>query len=157
MDAATFLAFALACSPSVDPATVRALVEVESAFNPNAIGVVGGTLYRQPRNRAEAIATARSLDAGGWIYSVGLAQINSRNFARLGLDASSALEPCANLRALEVVLCECLERSRGSTQIALRHALSCYYSGDPDRGIREGYVARIVAAAKKQRPGRSSQ
>ena len=150
MDTTSFLILAIACSPTVDPATASALVEVESGFNPHAIGVVGGVLYRQPRSRAEAVATARLLDAGGWVYSVGLAQINSRNFRRLGLNSSSAFDPCANLRAMQTLLSECLERSPGPAQIALRRVLSCYYSGDLERGIRDGYVARVVASARKR-------
>ena len=150
MDTTSFLAVAIACSPMVDPVTASALVEVESGFNPHAIGVVGGALHRQPRSRPEAIATAKSLDAGGWTYSVGLAQINSRNFARLGLNSSSAFDPCANLHAMQFLLTECQARSAGSPQIALRRALSCYYSGDSERGIRDGYVTRVVASARKQ-------
>ena len=57
----------------------RALVSVESAFNPWAIGVVGGAL-RQPRTRAEALATAKALQDAGWNFSVGLGQINVGNF-----------------------------------------------------------------------------
>jgi type IV secretion system protein VirB1 len=143
----TFLALVASCAPMVDSTTARALVSVESGFQPYAIGIVGGALDRQPRNRAEAIATAKALETGGWIYSVGLAQINSRNFARLGLSPSSAFDPCANLRAMQVVLSECLERERGSQQIALRRALSCYYSGNSELGFRAGYVARVVASA----------
>jgi type IV secretion system protein VirB1 len=56
--------------------TARALVSVESAFNPWAIGVVGGALVRQPRHRAEAMATAKALQAAGWNFSIGLGQIN---------------------------------------------------------------------------------
>jgi type IV secretion system protein VirB1 len=150
VESTTFLALAVACAPAVDPVTAGALVAVESGFSPHAIGVVGGALHRQPRNRREAIATARALDAGGWIYSVGLAQINSRNFARLGLSPISAFDPCSNLRAMQVVLSECLERSAGTPQIALRRALSCYYSGNSHAGFRDGYVARVVASAQRR-------
>ena len=38
MDGSTFLALLLACAPQVDPTTARALVAVESGFEPNAIG-----------------------------------------------------------------------------------------------------------------------
>jgi type IV secretion system protein VirB1 len=134
----------------VDPSTTTALVGVESGFNPHAIGVVGGVLDRQPRNRAEAIATAKALEARGWSYSAGLAQINSRNFGRLGLSPSSVFDPCESLRAMQVVLSECLDRSHGSPQVALRRALSCYYSGDMDAGFRSGYVARVVARARTE-------
>jgi type IV secretion system protein VirB1 len=50
MDAATIIAFATLCAPFVHPGTAQALVATESTFNPNAIGVVAGSLERQPRN-----------------------------------------------------------------------------------------------------------
>ena len=70
MDASIFLALALACAPQVHAGTTRALVSVESAFNPWAIGVIGGALVRQPRARAEALATARALRDAGWNDSI---------------------------------------------------------------------------------------
>ena len=154
MDATMFLALAMACAPQIDAATARALVAVESGFNPHAIGVVGGVLERQPRNRAEALATASRLQANGWNFSVGLAQINLRNFERLGLTTATAFEPCENLRAMQVVLGECFERSAPTAppQTALRQALSCYYSGNFTTGFRHGYVGRVIAALV---PGRS--
>ncbi len=114
MDASVFLALALACAPQVHADTARALVSVESAFNPWAIGVVGGALLRQPRNRAEALATAKALKDGGWNFSVGLGQINVGNFERLGLTVESAFEPCANLAAMQSVLGECFDRASGA-------------------------------------------
>ena len=44
----------------------HAIVVVESSFNPFAIGVVGGALARQPRNKAEAVATALALKEQGY-------------------------------------------------------------------------------------------
>ncbi len=153
MDASVFLALALACSPQVHADTARALVSVESAFNPWAIGVVGGALVRQPRHRAEALATAKSLRDAGWNFSVGLGQINVGNFDRLGLTVEAAFEPCANLAAMQTVLAECFDRASGSAskgvdQIALRQALSCYYSGNFATGFRHGYVRKVVVAAR---------
>eukprot|EP01137_Pigoraptor_chileana_P037528 Opistho-2@34740 len=110
MDASAFLALALACAPQLHADTARALVSVESAFNPWAIGVVGGQLARQPRNRAEARATAQALQAAGWNFSVGLGQINLGNFERLGLTVDTAFEPCVNLGAMQTVLTECMAR-----------------------------------------------
>lgn len=153
MDAATFLALTLACAPQVHADTARALVSVESAFNPWAIGVVGGALVRQPRHRAEALVTARALHAAGWNFSVGLGQINVGNFARLGLTLDSAFEPCLNLMAMQTVLAECFDRARvpvtssPADQSALRQALSCYYSGNFATGFRHGYVRKVMAAA----------
>jgi type IV secretion system protein VirB1 len=151
MDASVFVALALACAPQVHADTARALVSVESAFNPWAIGVVGGALARQPRHRAEALATAKALQVAGWNFSVGLGQINLGNFERLGLTLQSAFEPCVNLAAMQTVLAECFDRASGAAskavdQVALRQALSCYYSGNFATGFRHGYVDKVVAA-----------
>ena len=153
MDMNTFAALAMACAPLVHTDTAQALVAVESSFNPHAIGVVGGVLERQPRNLAEALATASRLQANGWNFSVGLAQINLRNFERLGLNATTAFDPCENLRAMQTVLAECFERSSltASPQPALRQALSCYYSGNFVTGFRHGYVQRIAHAIPQER------
>jgi type IV secretion system protein VirB1 len=155
MDAATFLALSMACAPAVHAETARAIVQVESAFNPWAIGVVGGALARQPSQRAEALATARALQASGWNFSVGLGQINLRNFGRLGLSLEAAFEPCTNLSAMQAVLGDCFERAsaaRTPPQRVLRKALSCYYSGTFTAGIRHGYVQRVVHAAALTQP-----
>ena len=150
MSTAAFVALVSTCAPQVDPDTAAALVAVESSFNPHAIGVVHGALDRQPRHRSEALATARMLEAEGWNYSVGLAQINARNFERLGLTVESAFEPCANLTAMQAVLTECFERAdarEGSPQRSLRQALSCYYSGNFVTGFQHGYVRKVVRSA----------
>jgi type IV secretion system protein VirB1 len=149
MDPAVFATLAMRCAPQVDAATARALVAVESHFDPHAIGVVGGVLERQPRSRVEAVATAEHLQAQGWDFSVGLAQINRRNFERLGLSTETAFDPCRNLRAMQAVLAECFDRAAptASPQTALRQALSCYYSGNTVTGFRHGYVQRVVEAA----------
>jgi type IV secretion system protein VirB1 len=151
MDMTLFLALASTCAPQVDAATARAIVDVESGFNPHAIGVVGGVLERQPRNAAEALATIERLRSDGWNFSVGLAQINRHNFGRLGLSDASALDACSNLAAMQAVLAECFDRhgEDATPQIALRRALSCYYSGNAVTGFRHGYVDRVVKAAQR--------
>ena len=149
MDAATFLALALACAPQVHPDTARAIASIESSFNPYAIGVVGGQLDRQPRTRAEALATIKALHTAGWNYSVGLGQINVGNFVRLGLTPGTALDSCTSLTAMQAVLAECYARAAASNgaQTALRYALSCYYSGSFTTGLRHGYVRKVVLAS----------
>ena len=150
MDTATLFALLIACAPQVHAGTAQALIAVESARNPHAIGVVGGALIRQPTTHAEAIATARALHAQGWDFSVGLAQINQRNFARLRLTIESAFEPCTNLGAMQTVLVECFDHASPKTpspDAALRDALSCYYSGNFSTGWRHGYVHKVLAAA----------
>lgn len=152
--AATVVMLARTCAPAVDASTTLNLVSVESNFNPYAIGVVGAVLERQPRTRAQALATIAVLERDGYNYSVGLAQINRGNFQRLGLTASTALDGCTNLKAMEAVLIECFIRARSefqATQRALRAALSCYYSGNFQTGFDHGYVGRVVRAARSSR------
>ncbi len=136
------------CAPLVAEDTAQALIQVESSGNPFAIGVVGGALERQPANLAEAVATTAALDAAGWNYSVGLGQINKRNFQRFGLTAASAFEPCPNLAAMQGILSECFSRAseRQPKQAALRDAFSCYYSGNFVTGHQHGYVGKVLAA-----------
>lgn len=174
MDGLTFMALVVACAPLVHPDTARALVSVESGFNPHAIGVVGDVLYRQPRNASEALATAQSLKRNGWNFSVGLAQINVRNLDRLELSLPMAFNACQNLKAMQAVLVECAQRAGTGTtpqhdprraatlqhdrrraatvQRDLRRTLSCYYSGSFTTGLRHGYVSRVVRAAAWSAP-----
>jgi type IV secretion system protein VirB1 len=161
MDAQAFLALAISCAPAVHTDTATALVQVESGFNAWAIGVVGGQLERQPRNRLEALATARALRSAGWNFSVGLGQINVRNIGRLGLTLETAFSPCANLAAMQAVLAECFDRAsaRGAatSQMALGQALSCYYSGNFATGFEHGYVHRVQNAARDLRRNRPAR
>ena len=147
-------ALVLSCAPLVAADTARALIQVESGGNPFAIGVVGGALVRQPTNRAQAVATVTALEAAGWNFSVGLGQINKRNFQRYGLTPATAFEPCANLAAMQAILGECFARAkqRQPPQAALRDAFSCYYSGNFVTGHQNGYVSKVLAAWSPTRP-----
>ena len=141
-------ALVLTCAPLVAQDTARALIQVETGGNPYAIAVVGGALVRQPANLPEALATVAALEAGGWNYSVGLGQINKRNFERYGLSPATAFDPCANLAAMQGILGECFSRAsrRAPRQTALRDAFSCYYSGNFLTGHQHGYVGKVLAA-----------
>ena len=150
IDARTFATLAATCAPRVDRLTLEALVRTESAYNPYAIGVVGGRLARQPATLEEAVATARSLERQGYNFSVGLGQVNRYNLARFGETIETAFDACRNLRAGGTILAECFARSLpryGDEQQALRAALSCYYSGNFETGFRHGYVQKVVANA----------
>lgn len=145
------------CAPFIHEQTLHALVKVESGFNPYAIGVVGGRLQRQPRNKAEAVVTARQLEQLGYNYSVGLAQVNKHNFKKYGLTVESAFEPCESLRAGAKILAGCFEAAKGkfsTEQQALRGAFSCYYSGNfrtgfrPDFKGQPSYVDKVVGNAR---------
>ncbi len=151
-----FIDLSAQCAPTVAIETMAALVRVESGFNPFAIGVVRGSLQRQPRSLEEAIATANDLDARGWNFSVGLSQVNKANFKKYGLTNESAFNPCANLRAGSQILEACFTNAVGrysTTQQALQGAFSCYYSGNYQTGFKQdfagqpSYVAKIMASA----------
>src|SRR3546814_16776977 len=79
---------------------MMAVIRVESAGDPFRIGVnKGGALRRQPGNAADAIATAKGLMRRGASFDAGLMQINSANFARMGLTPETVFDPCTTLRA----------------------------------------------------------
>jgi type IV secretion system protein VirB1 len=160
-----FALLAQQCAADVHPRTMAAVASVESAFNPYAIGVVGGRLERQPSTKAEATATAQALERAGWNFSVGVAQVNRHNLARYGLDYEAAFDACRNLRAAAQILTDCFNRATvrdSDRQVALRAALSCYYSGNFTRGFRPdgggtSYVDRVMThAARQARPAEDS-
>ncbi|MBD8900002.1 lytic transglycosylase domain-containing protein [Rhodanobacter sp. DHG33] len=116
------------------------IVDVESGANPYAIGVVGGQLERQPKNLAEALATVHMLDARGYNYSLGVAQVNRANLGKYGLDSyEKAFEACPNLAAGAQILSACYASSGGDWG----KAFSCYYSGNFVTGYRDGYVQKV--------------
>jgi len=150
-----FEALVAECAPNVAPSTLRAMSYVESSFNPYAIGVVNGRLIRQPKSHAEAIATTKSLQSQGVLFSAGLLQIFVKNWAALGLDHETVFDPCTNMRASAKILGDCYARALAAEpkpQMALRHAFSCYYSNNFVTGYRHGYVDAILSAAKKFAP-----
>ena len=121
------------------------VVQVESSYNPYAIGVVGGRLVRQPRNLPEAVSTARMLEQHGYNFSLGLAQVNRYNLEKYGLESyEKAFQTCANLQAGSRILAECYQRSRDWGK-----SFSCYYSGDFKTGYRHGYVQKVYASMRR--------
>lgn len=98
------MALTALCAPLVHPSTAQAIVSTESSFNPHAIGVVAGSLQRQPRNIDEALTTAQSLHAESRNFSVDLAQIKERNLDRFGMSLVDGFDACKNLQAMQLVL-----------------------------------------------------
>lgn len=140
------------CAPSVAPATMLAIIQVESEADPYRIGVNSGSaLSRQPTNSADAIATARGLLRRGANFDAGLMQINSANFTRLGVSPETIFDPCTNLRAGARVLADNYARARNAgVSDPLRAALSEYNTGSRKRGLTNGYVGKVFAAAGSQ-------
>lgn len=150
-----FMLLAQQCAPQISPITMAALVRTESGFNPYSIGVVHGRLVRQPSSVVEAIATTRALEANGWNFSTGLAQVNRSNWFAYGLTEENAFEPCRNLAVGAAILQRCFASARlaeADTQTALRASLSCYASGDFSTGYRTGYVQRVMKNAQQPVP-----
>jgi type IV secretion system protein VirB1 len=125
---------------AVSAEVMQHVVHVESGSNPYAIGVVGGQLVRQPQNLGEAVATVQMLDAKGYNYSLGVAQVNRANLGRYGLDSyEKAFEVCPNLAAGARILAACY----ASSDSDWGKAFSCYYSGNFVTGYRDGYVQKV--------------
>ncbi|MGG6461355.1 lytic transglycosylase domain-containing protein [Solilutibacter silvestris] len=130
----------MGCPLAVPAQVMQHVVNVESSYNPYAIGVVGGHLVRQPKTLPEALATVRMLESRGYNFSLGLAQVNRYNLPKYGLETyAEAFQPCANLMAGSRILAECNQRAGGHWG----KSFSCYYSGNFVTGYRQGYVQKI--------------
>lgn len=154
LDATVLAALLQSCAANVAPATMTAIIQVESEGDPYRIGVnSGGSLQRQPANGADATATARSLLRKGANFDAGLMQINSANFARLGVTAETVFDPCTNLRAGAALLADNYSRARVAGHAdPLRAALSEYNTGSRAKGLFNGYVRKVYAAATGRTP-----
>jgi type IV secretion system protein VirB1 len=137
----------MACPNLAVPTQImQHLIDVESSYNPYAIGVVNGQLVRQPQNLIEARATAQMLEQKGYNFSVGVAQINHANLVKYGLDSyDKAFDACGNLAVGSRILAECYASSGGDWG----KAFSCYYSGNFVDGFRDGYVQKIYDSIAK--------
>ena len=137
------------------------IVAAESQGRVLAINVNGAyELVRQPSGAAEAQEMARWLLEHGHSFDAGLAQVNSANFARLGLSVETVFDPCTNLKAGLRVLEECRARAEqkyAAGDRAVAAAVSCYNTGDLERGIRNGYVASVQREAFGGRGSPSQQ
>lgn len=147
------LALADRCAPQVAPSTLVSLARTESGFDALAIGTNGRRrISIHPSNAEIAVATAHALIAAGRSIDLGLGQVNSKNLALAGLTLEAAFDPCRNLAASARFLQAAYDRSNpelNGEQRALWTALSYYNTGDPNRGFRNGYVAKVTRAAAR--------
>lgn len=153
---AAALALATQCAPAIAPETLLSVVQVESRFEPLAIGVNGSPrIAMSPTSVEEAVGKAAALIAAGRNIDLGLAQINSKNLSWLGLSLQEVFDPCTNLTAAARILKDGYARGeaqRVGEQAALRTALSYYNTGHPARGLANGYVGKVTAAAGRLVP-----
>jgi len=147
------MSLAKQCAPSIAPETVGYLVSHESRNHRYAIHVNGAPWSKQPKAETfeQAKAIVEELTEQGASFDTGYGQIWSGNLKGLGVTAVDMLEPCKNLAALERILSDCYRvatTTHEDAQIALRHALSCYNTGDQRSGFANGYVGKILAVAQ---------
>lgn len=155
------------CAPQVHPTTLKALMHVESSAHAFAVSDDGPaglpwetrkTMLRSfyPGSREEAISIAETLVRQGHLVGVGPLQVSVRNVARLGSTLRSAFEPCENIRLGGAVVVEnfvAASRRYKNPQQALLAAISLYNTGTYDKGFRNGYVRKVVDAARVNVPG----
>lgn len=137
------------CAPAAAPSTMAAIVQVESGGDPFAIDDNTTRRSYYPHDRATAERLARRLLNAGHLLDLGIAQIDSMNFAGFGVNAQTIFDPCTNLSVGARILSgdyAFAARRYGDGQVALRHAIGMYNTGRLNAGAR--YIARVVAAAE---------
>ncbi|MCX5463168.1 lytic transglycosylase domain-containing protein [Alcaligenes parafaecalis] len=148
---AEFALLAAICAPDIHETTLSALIRHESTAQVYAIGInKGKRLEKQPTDYEQAAQIANDLIDRGIDFDAGLGQINVRNWAWLGLTTETVFDPCTNLKAAQTVLTDCYRRAlrqSADEQQALRSALSCYNTGNFERGFSNGYVGKVLAQA----------
>jgi type IV secretion system protein VirB1 len=138
----------LACAINVAPATLTAIIRVESGGNTLALNVnhLSGP---QPHaaTSEEAASIARRYIALGYSVDLGVMQINNRNLAALHYTIEQALDPCSNVKGGAAILTANYaqaEQQYGEGQRALRAAISAYNTGNFWTGFSNGYVGRVT-------------
>lgn len=133
------------CASQMDYPVAQAIVKQESGFNPFAIGVNRNAPVKQPQNFNEAVNKAKELLAKGYNIDLGLGQINSSNMRWLGLSVEQAFNPCNNLKAMQTVYLDCLNKSGESgLGTKMQRAFSCYNTGNIKNGFYNGYVNKVT-------------
>lgn len=155
LSTAALTALFLQCAPQVAPETLHTIVRVESSANPLAIAVVGVDSVSSPKTESDAISIIKDLEKKGFNYSVGLMQVNKKNFLSNGLTLDTAFNSCKNIAAGAKIFTTCYVKALKTNnykneQKALRAAMSCYYSGNFSRGYqvekKTSYVDRVNLA-----------
>jgi type IV secretion system protein VirB1 len=140
-----FVQLANQCGRNVAVSTLAAIAQTESGLNPFSIHDNTSGITGTPEIADEAAAIANKLMIAGHSVDVGLMQINSMNFAVLGLTVETALDPCRSIEAGAIILTNGYMggANHAQQQAALRIAISRYNTGDATRGFANGYVHRV--------------
>lgn len=150
MDFTTIDTYIQQCSTGVAPSTMAAIIKVESAGNPYAIGdnTTKSRVMPTPKNAEQAIAVATELIQKGHNLDLGLSQINSANLKAYKVSVKDIFDPCTNITVGSSILANFYTRSvakYGVGEKSLFHALSAYNTGSFYKG--PNYVAKILKAA----------
>jgi len=154
------------CLPTAPLSTLRAVIQVESSGNPNAMQIdfpkallkrwnlPEGTLRlkRQPTDQREALDWLAYFQSYDIFVDLGLMQVSTAEAKRRGISPASLLEPCTNLQVGWQILEDDYrieQRTYGPGQEALQHAISRYNTGDTQQGIANGYLGRVLAAVRR--------
>lgn len=147
----------LQCAPDISPVTLNALVGVESAGKPYVVANVTDNTSHYFDSKEKATLFLNEMSSKSKRYSAGLMQIYSGNFSAYGLTNETVFDHCTNIKAGAEILKKCYNTASKETndpQIALRKAMSCYYSGNFTRGFKQeadgkSYVQRIELKVNK--------
>ena len=146
------IALLASCNISVSSDLLHPLIQLESGYNPYAIGVVGSSVA-QPRSFSEFIQSIEQLNSENKNYSVGLTQINIKNLNRLNIPVLDAIEPCNNIKLSSMII-----RERYKKYGDIGSTLSCYYSGNDKTGFKRennntSYVERFLSDYANKQEG----
>jgi type IV secretion system protein VirB1 len=153
------------CLPTAPLSTLRAVIQVESSGNPNAMQIdfpktllkrwnlPEGTLRlkRQPANQREALDWLMYFQSYDIFVDLGLMQVSTAEAKRRSISPETLLEPCTNLRVGWQILEDDYrieQKTHRPGQEALQHAISRYNTGDTRQGIANGYLGRVLAAVR---------
>lgn len=144
------------CAPDVGYSTMRAIIQVESGGRPWTINSNTAKRTFSFNSQEEAQLAAERMVRAGHNIDMGLAQINSSNLRWLGLTPRQVFEPCTNIRSSAALLKSKFAAAwqthyQKGAAVVLRHAISRYNTGNDWRGFRNGYVAKVEAAASGKR------
>ena len=131
------------CAPTTPVSIVVSLIAAESGGRPWVLATNGPHRSRYfPASREVAVRQMEALQARGVNVDVGLMQINSATLRRLHTPASEALDACRNVALGARVFDEgyAIAFGRQRATLPLLSAYSVYNTGDPERGVRNGYA-----------------
>lgn len=138
----------LHCENTVSPATLSAIIKVESGYHRYAM--YNNTLGKSfiVHSKIAAIALLTHFIQNGDQVDVGLGQVDTENFKYYHLTPSNAFNTCTNLEAASNILTkDYIQTSRvySTAQVALYHAFEMYNSGNMN--YDSSYANKIFNAA----------